>query len=252
MRRFFCDNAQMWLRDFHIDGLRIDAVHSFVDRSAIHFLEQLAMEVETLGATLGRSLVLIAESDLNDPRIVTPRDCGGFGMDAQWSDDFHHALFAVLSRETARRILQRFRISCSTCQGDRRRRSSTMEYFPAIAIESTAARRGISPSIVFSVSSRITIRSETGRSATESAKLQGSIARRLRQPWYCLAPLFRCCFRVRNGRRFRHSNTLPITKDRGTGSPGFGRAAGESFVAFGWDPATIPDPERRATFERRS
>ena len=99
VRRFFCDNAQMWLRDFHIDGLRIDAVHSFVDRSAIHFLEQLAAEVETLGATIGRSLVLIAESDLNDPRIVTPRECGGFGMDAQWSDDFHHALFAVLSRE---------------------------------------------------------------------------------------------------------------------------------------------------------
>ena len=99
VRRFFCDNAQMWLRDFHIDGLRIDAVHSFVDRSATHFLEQLAAEVETLGETVGRKLLLIAESDLNDPRVVTPRECGGLGMDAQWSDDFHHALFAVLSRE---------------------------------------------------------------------------------------------------------------------------------------------------------
>ncbi len=99
VRRFFCDNARMWLSDFHIDGLRIDAVHSFVDRSAIHFLEQLATEVETLGATLGRGLVLIAESDLNDPRVVIPRDCGGFGIDAQWSDDFHHALFTILSRE---------------------------------------------------------------------------------------------------------------------------------------------------------
>ncbi len=99
VRRFFLDNAQVWLRDFHLDGLRIDAVHSFVDRSAVHFLEQLAVETETLGATLGRRLVLIAESDLNDPRIVTPRDCGGLGMDAQWSDDFHHALFAVLNRE---------------------------------------------------------------------------------------------------------------------------------------------------------
>jgi len=99
VRRFFLDNAQMWLRDFHVDGLRIDAVHSFVDRSAIHILEELAAEIETLGATLGRLLVLIAESDLNDPRIVTPRDCGGLGMDAQWNDDFHHALFAVLNRE---------------------------------------------------------------------------------------------------------------------------------------------------------
>ena len=96
VRRFFCDNALMWLRDFHIDGLRIDAVHAFVDRSAIHFLEQLATEVEALEASLARRLVLIAESDLNDPRVVTPREAGGFGIDAQWSDDFHHALFTAL------------------------------------------------------------------------------------------------------------------------------------------------------------
>lgn len=96
VRRFFCDNALMWLRDYHIDGLRLDAVHSFVDRSAIHFLEQLSIEVETLQDSLARRLVLIAESDLNDPRIVTPREAGGLGIDAQWSDDFHHALFAVL------------------------------------------------------------------------------------------------------------------------------------------------------------
>jgi maltooligosyltrehalose trehalohydrolase len=99
VRRFFCDNALMWLRDFHVDGLRLDAVHAFVDRSAIHFLEQLAAEVETLSATLARGLALIAESDLNDPRVVTPREAGGLGMYAQWSDDFHHALFAVLSPE---------------------------------------------------------------------------------------------------------------------------------------------------------
>lgn len=96
VRRFFCDNALIWLRDYHIDGLRLDAVHAFIDRSAIHFLEQLSREVETLEAELGRRLVLIAESDLNDPRIVTPGEAGGFGIDAQWSDDFHHSLFAVL------------------------------------------------------------------------------------------------------------------------------------------------------------
>jgi maltooligosyltrehalose trehalohydrolase len=87
------------MRDFHIDGLRLDAVHALVDRSAIHFLEQLSAEVEGLSATVARQLVLIAESDLNDPRTVTPRLAGGSGMDAQWSDDFHHALFAVLCRE---------------------------------------------------------------------------------------------------------------------------------------------------------
>ncbi|MBB5056627.1 maltooligosyltrehalose trehalohydrolase [Granulicella aggregans] len=96
VRRFFCDNALMWMRDFHFDGLRLDAVHEFMDRSALHFMEQLSAEVDVASATLGRRLVLIAESDLNDPRIVTPREARGYGMDAQWSDDFHHALFTIL------------------------------------------------------------------------------------------------------------------------------------------------------------
>jgi maltooligosyltrehalose trehalohydrolase len=99
VRRFFCDNAMMWMRDFHFDGLRLDAVHAYMDRSAIHFLEQLAVETQTLEAELKRPLVLVAETDLNDPRIVTSRDAGGFGIHAQWSDDFHHALFAALAPE---------------------------------------------------------------------------------------------------------------------------------------------------------
>lgn len=99
VRRFFCDNALMWMRDFHLDGLRLDAVHAYIDRSAIHFLEQLAVETKVLEATLGRRLVLIAESDLNDPRMVTAPEAGGYGLDAQWSDDFHHALFAALMHE---------------------------------------------------------------------------------------------------------------------------------------------------------
>ena len=96
VRRFFSDNALMWMRDFHVDGLRLDAIHEMIDRSAVHFLEQLAADVEVLSATVGRRLVLIAESDLNDPKIVRPREAGGFGIDAQWSDDFHHSLFTLL------------------------------------------------------------------------------------------------------------------------------------------------------------
>ena len=99
VRRFFCDNALMWMRDFHVDGLRLDAVHEFMDRSALHFMEQLSAEVDILSSTLERQLVLIAESDLNDPKVVTPREAGGYGMDAQWSDDFHHALFTILNVE---------------------------------------------------------------------------------------------------------------------------------------------------------
>ena len=99
VRRFFCDNAIMWLRDYHFDCLRIDAIHSIVDTSAVHILEQLAVEVEMLEAEVGRRLTLIAESDLNDPRVIRPREVGGYGIDAQWSDDFHHALHTVLTGE---------------------------------------------------------------------------------------------------------------------------------------------------------
>jgi maltooligosyltrehalose trehalohydrolase len=101
VRRFLIDNALMWLRDYHMDGLRLDAVQAFNDRSAIHFLEQLAGEVKRLEATLGKHFVLIAESDLNDPRLVKAEEAGGYGLDAQWSDDFHHALFSVISGERA-------------------------------------------------------------------------------------------------------------------------------------------------------
>ncbi len=99
VRRFLMDNALMWLRDYHFDGLRLDAVHALFDSSAVHFLEQLAREVDQLEAALGRTLVLIAESDLNDPRIVQRWEAGGYGMGAQWSDDFHHAMHVCLTGE---------------------------------------------------------------------------------------------------------------------------------------------------------
>ena len=99
VRRFFVDNALMWLRDYHFDGLRIDAVHAIFDTSALHLLEQLAEEVRRLGEDLGRPLVLIAESDLNDPRVVRSPSLGGYGINAQWNEDFHHALHALLTGE---------------------------------------------------------------------------------------------------------------------------------------------------------
>ncbi|HZC47335.1 MAG TPA: malto-oligosyltrehalose trehalohydrolase, partial [Candidatus Acidoferrum sp.] len=102
VRRFFCDNALMWLRDYRVDGLRLDAIHAIFDSSAIHFLEQLGAEVHELEALTGRHLFVIAESDLNQPRIVTPREAGGYGLDAQWNDDFHHAVHTILTGEDAR------------------------------------------------------------------------------------------------------------------------------------------------------
>ena len=99
VRSFFVDNARMWLRDFHVDGLRLDAVHALVDDSEKHFLAELADAVVGLTATTNRSAWLIAESDLNDPRVVLPIDRGGLGIHAQWSDDFHHALHVALTGE---------------------------------------------------------------------------------------------------------------------------------------------------------
>jgi maltooligosyltrehalose trehalohydrolase len=100
VRRLILDNVRMWLADFHVDGLRLDAVHALVDASPTHLLEEMATEVAALSVHQRRPLTLIAESDLNDARLVTPREAGGRGLDAQWSDDFHHALHVALTGET--------------------------------------------------------------------------------------------------------------------------------------------------------
>ncbi|TFC15311.1 malto-oligosyltrehalose trehalohydrolase [Cryobacterium algoritolerans] len=100
VRRYIIDNALMWLGEYHVDGLRLDAVHALHDDRATHLLEQLAIEVDVLSAHVGRPLSLLAESDLNDPRLVTAREAGGYGLTGQWSDDFHHAVHVALTGET--------------------------------------------------------------------------------------------------------------------------------------------------------
>jgi len=99
VRAFFIDNALMWLRDYHFDGLRLDAADAIVDTSAVHFLEHLQRAVTTLEGEVGRPLALIAESWINDPRFVSPPERGGFGLAAHWNDDFHYALHAALTDE---------------------------------------------------------------------------------------------------------------------------------------------------------
>jgi maltooligosyltrehalose trehalohydrolase len=100
-RRFFVDNALMWLRDYRIDGLRLDAIHAILDTSAVHFLEQLASEVHEFSRQTGGRYEVIAESSLNDPRLVWPVSRGGYGLEATWNDDLHHALHCILTGETA-------------------------------------------------------------------------------------------------------------------------------------------------------
>ena len=100
VRRWVVDNALRWFRDFHVDALRLDAVHELRDGSERHVLAQLSDETASLATELGRPLDLIAESDLNDPVMVTPTADGGRGMTAQWDDDIHHALHVTLTGET--------------------------------------------------------------------------------------------------------------------------------------------------------
>lgn len=248
VRRFFLDNAQMWLRDFHIDGLRIDAVHSFVDRSAIHILEELAVEIETLGATLGRRLVLIAESDLNDPRIVIPRDCGGFGMDAQWNDDFHHALFAVLNREKPAgyytdfgslaqlaKALEKTFVYDGVFSAYRNRRHgrpvgnlSQHRFLGFIQNHDQVGNRA--------VGDRISQCAGIGR-----AKIAAALV--------LLGPFIPMLFQ---GEEWATNSPFLYFADHQ--DPELARLVSEGrrheFDGFGWDPSIIPDPEKRETFLR--
>jgi maltooligosyltrehalose trehalohydrolase len=247
VRRFFCDNALMWLRDFHIDGLRIDAVHAFVDRSAIHFLEQLAAEVEVLEASLARRLVLIAESDLNDPRVVTPREAGGLGIDAQWSDDFHHALFAVLNPreiqgyytdfgslgQLAKALEQTFVYDGIYSRYRKRIHGRTPVGLPQhrflgyIQNHDQVGNRAVGDRI-----SQI--------AGLERAKIAAAIV--LTSPF--IPMLFQ-------GEEWAASSPFLYFADHADIQ--LARAVSEGrkkeFAAFGWDPASIPDPEIPATFE---
>lgn len=99
VRRFFLEHALFFVTQFHLDGLRLDAIHGIMDFSARPFLQELTRRVHRRGRQLGRKVHVIAESDLNDVRAVTARHCGGLGFDAQWNDDFHHALHSLLTGE---------------------------------------------------------------------------------------------------------------------------------------------------------
>jgi maltooligosyltrehalose trehalohydrolase len=248
VRRFFCDNALMWMRDFHLDGLRLDAVHAFVDRSAIHFLEQLSAEVEQLAATLGRRLVLIAESDLNDPRVVTSREAGGLGMDAQWNDDFHHALFAILvpgqgtgyyadfgEFSQLAKALERNFVYDGNYSGYRNRlhgratgNLSQHHFIGFIQNHDQIGNRALGDRL----------REIAG---FDRAKIAAAIV--------LLAPFLPMMFQ---GEEWAASS--PFQYFANHNEPEMARSVSEGrqreFEAFGWDPKSIPDPESRDTFER--
>lgn len=101
VRRFFIENALYWVRDYHLDGFRLDATDRIIDESATHFLKALTTAVHELSGRLGRRVWMIAESDANDVTWILPSQLGGYGLDAQWGDDFHHALHALLTGESS-------------------------------------------------------------------------------------------------------------------------------------------------------
>ena len=98
VRRYFVDNALYWLTEYHVDALRLDAVHRIIDISPRHLLAEIAAEFRAQAQALGRAAWTIAESDLNDVRVIRPAQACGYGLDAQWSDDFHHSLHALLTK----------------------------------------------------------------------------------------------------------------------------------------------------------
>jgi maltooligosyltrehalose trehalohydrolase len=248
VRRFFCDNALMWMRDFHIDGLRLDAVHAYVDRSAIHFLEQLSAEVEALKVALARHLVLIAESDLNDPRVVTPREAGGLGIDAQWSDDFHHALFAVLNPGPAEGYYADF--------GELSQLAKALERnFVYDGIYSKFRDRVHGRSTGNLSQHRflgyIQTHDQVGNRAVGDRlrEISGFDRAKIAAAIVLTSPFIPMLFQ---GEEWAASSPFQYFADHD--DPDLARRVSEGrkreFSAFGWNPESIPDPEDRNTFER--
>ncbi|MBD3219750.1 malto-oligosyltrehalose trehalohydrolase [bacterium] len=244
VRRFFCDNAAMWLRDYHCDGLRIDAVHAFHDRSAVHLLEQLADEVDALAGHLGRPLVLIAESDLNDPRLIRPREVGGYGLTAQWNEDFHHALHALLTGErdgyyadfgTADdlvRVLTRgFAYDGRYSRHRGRRHGRPADDRPGTAF-------------VACLQNHDQIGNRARGDRTSELLTDGQL--RIGAAIVLTSPMVPMLYQ---GEEWAASTPFPYFCDHQDEqlAESVRRGRREEFAAFGWDPETIPDPQAAST-----
>jgi maltooligosyltrehalose trehalohydrolase len=247
VRRFVIDNALMWLRDYHCDGLRLDAVHAIADDSATHILAELATEVAALAAHLGRTVFLIAESDLNDPVFVRSADAGGYGLHSAWADEWHHALHATLT-------------------GDRSGYYADFGSLPLLAkamrqawvydgIYSAYRRRvhGRTPAglagsqFVVSTQNHDQVGNRAAGERTAALMSDGHL--RVAAALLLTSPFVPLLFQ---GEEWGAST--PFQYFTSHADPGLGRAVSEGrrgeFSAFGWAPADVPDPQDPATFER--
>ena len=248
VRDFFVGNVLMWMRDYHMDGLRLDAVHEFVDRSAIHFMEHMSAEVEVLSARLGRRLVLIAESDLNNPCLVRPREAGGYGMDAQWSDDFHHSLFTLLHTDEGKGYYDDFGSFKNLAK-------SLTKMFVYDGVYSSYRGRSHGRPVDGLSAHRfigfIQNHDQVGNRATGD-RLEhfiGMERSKVALGLVLTAPFVPMLFQ---GEEYAASTPFQYFADHD--DPEMAKAVSEGrkreFAAFGWDPTVIPDPEKRETFER--
>jgi maltooligosyltrehalose trehalohydrolase len=246
VRRFFCDNALMWLRDYHFDGLRLDAVHAYIDRSAIHFMEQLGAEVHALQAQTGRHYVVIAESDLNDPRVVTAREAGGYELDAQWSDDFQHALFSVLTGDRSGYYAD-FGSFADLAKSLRNvfvyddRYSAYRDRIHGRPVVNLPASRFLGYA---QNHDQVGNRAKGERLARLVSPGRTKIAAALT----LTAPFIPMLFQ---GEEWAASSPFQFFTSH---DPELGKLVSEGrrkeFAAFGWNPADIPDPQSPATFQR--
>ena len=211
VRRFVIENALMWFRDFHVDGLRLDAVHALFDIRAITLLEELSSEVSALSAALGRPLSLIAESDRNDPLTVAPREAGGLGLHAQWADDVHHALHVLLTGENQgyyadfddpgalTKVLEQVFLHDGTYSTFRRRTHGR----PVDRTRTPGSRFVVS----LQTHDQVGNRAMGDRLSSDLSPASWHVAQRS----CSLVRERRCCSWVRNGALERHGNTSPIT-----------------------------------------
>jgi maltooligosyltrehalose trehalohydrolase len=247
VRDFVCDNACHWLEHYHADGLRLDAVHAIFDTSAVHILEEMARRVATLQAGLGRRKFLIAESDLNDPKLVRAPEAGGFGLDAAWSDDFHHALHTALTGETSGyyedfggleplgRALERGYVYAGDHSPHRgRRHGRPLTGVPASRLLGYLQNHD-------QVGNRA--RGERSSALMSTGRLHIAAALVLCGPFVPM--LFQ-------GEEWGATTPFQYFTDHIDDE--LGRLVSEGrrreFSAFGWKPEDVPDPQDRATFER--
>lgn len=247
VRRFVLDNALMWLRDYHIDGLRIDGVHAIIDTSAVHVLEELSEAVRDLQAVSGRSMFLIAESDRNNPAVVKAREAGGYGIDAQWNGDFHHALHAVLTGEVD---------GYYTDFGTIADLSKALEHIFVYNGRYSAyrGRRHGRPVIGLSGRRFVAFMQNHDQVGNRARGERIASVAGVRKSMIGAALLFTSPFLplVFQGEEWAAATPFQFFTDyRDAGLAAAVRAGRlEEFERFGWDPAEIPDPQSPATFER--